>query len=78
MALRTRFTEHPASVGETYGQHFKVAMHFSAELAKASAAAFWHAVYPCACCTTASDKIRALHGEVNEGARGEIYAARQS
>jgi len=77
MALRARFTEHPASVGETYGQHFKVAVHFSAQLAKASVAALWHAVYPCACTTKASDTIRCLHDEMTGGPRGEAAAARQ-
>ena len=32
MRLKTYFTEHPASVGETYGEHFRVASHFAKEM----------------------------------------------
>lgn len=72
MGMRTKFTEHPASVGETYGEHFRVASHFAAELAKASFVCAVHAVYPCAFTTRGSDKVKALYAEMTAGARGEL------
>lgn len=77
MGIKARFTEHPASVGETYGEHFKVATHFSFELAKASMAAALHAFYPCACTTSASDKVKLLHAEMTTGSRSDGSAAQE-
>lgn len=71
MDISGRFTAHPRSVGETYGQHFRVASHFAAELAKASIACAVHAVYPSACTTRGSDTVKALYAEMTTGARGE-------
>jgi hypothetical protein len=75
MALRQHFTEHPASVGETYLGHFRVAAHFSRCLAKAAGAAAVHAVVPSMCETTASECIRELYAEMNSGARGAASTA---
>ncbi len=75
MALRKHFIEHPASVGETYFAHFRVAAHFSRCLTKAAAAAAVHAVVPSMCATTASECIRELYSEMNSGARGAAHAA---
>ncbi|MEM7139773.1 MAG: DUF6356 family protein [Actinomycetota bacterium] len=55
------FTEHPHATGETYGEHFGVAMGVSRQLAGAAMAAFVHAVMPKFHTTTASDKIKALN-----------------
>ena len=74
-AFRRAFLDHPASVEETYFQHFKVAMHYARELAGASAKAAMHAFVPGLCCTSASDKIRQLHGEVTTGHRAELAEA---
>ncbi|MGI9596720.1 MAG: DUF6356 family protein [Acidimicrobiales bacterium] len=79
MALVTRFRkafiDHPASVEETYFEHFGVAMHYARELAGASAKAMMHALVPGMCCTSASDKIKQLHGEVTTGHRAELAEA---
>jgi len=72
MQLRSMFTEHPASVNETYTEHARCASHFAKELALAAGAAAVHAVFPSMFVTTASTKIKALHGEMTAGARGEI------
>lgn len=64
MKLTAMFTEHPASVDETYGEHFRTAMYFSGQMAKASMACALHALVPSMCCTTGSDKIKQLYGEV--------------
>ncbi|MDG2026914.1 MAG: DUF6356 family protein [Acidimicrobiales bacterium] len=55
------FTEHPHETGETFGEHFCVAMGVSRQLAGAAMAAFVHALVPRFHKTTASDKIRALN-----------------
>ena len=34
MALPARFTTHPATVGETYGEHLVFALRFASDLAK--------------------------------------------
>jgi len=62
--LTAMFTEHPASVDETYTEHFRTAMYFSGQMAKASMACALHALVPSLCCTTGSDAIKQLHGEV--------------
>ena len=70
MRLKTYFTEHLASVGETYGEHFRVASHFAKEMFIASLACAVHAVTPKFFTTTASSKIQQLHAEMTAGARG--------
>ena len=69
MRLKTYFTEHPASVGETYGEHFRVAIHFAKEMFVASLACAVHAVNPRLFTNTASSKIQQLHAEMAAGAR---------
>lgn len=69
MAIRQHFTEHPASVGETYGEHFKVAAGFAGSLAIAAMAAAVHAVVPSQCTKTASKRITAMHDQMTSGAR---------
>lgn len=74
MSIRQRFTEHPASVGETYFEHFRMAAHFSRQLFGAAFACAMHAVVPSMHQTTASSKVRALCDEMTAGARGEVLA----
>lgn len=76
MGLRRAFTEHPASVGETYTEHMRVAAHFAKELSLAAGAAAVHAIVPSMCCTSASDRIMKLHAEMTTGARGEAREER--
>lgn len=75
MGLRQNFTEHPASVGETYGEHFRVAASCAGSLAIAAGAAAVHAVVPSLCQKTASRRISALHDRMTSGARGANAAA---
>ncbi len=58
------FTEHPASVGETYGQHFLFALRFSMRLFLAAGAAFIHALIPALFEKTASERIKAMHHDL--------------
>jgi hypothetical protein len=75
MGLRHIFTEHPASVGESYGEHFRVAAHFARELTAAAAACAVHAVVPSLCTTSASTRIRRLHEQMTSGPRGTALSA---
>jgi len=58
------FFEHPATVDETYGQHFLFALKFAGALFVAGGAAVVHAVIPALCETTASRIIRKLHARM--------------
>ena len=75
MAIRKFFTDHPASVGETYGEHFRVAAGFAGTLAVAAAAAAVHAVVPALCQTTASRRIREMNSRLGVGARAASDAS---
>lgn len=61
MDLKRLFTEHPASVGETYAEHMRVALSFAGPLAKGAAGAFVHAFLPFLCTKTASLTVKALN-----------------
>lgn len=61
MSLASKFTKHPASVGETYGQHFVAAMGFSFALLKAAFCCAVHAVLPFMFEKTGSACITDLH-----------------
>ena len=54
-SLKDLFTDHPHAVGETYFEHFGVAMSYSGKLFAASCAAFTHAFLPFLC-----GRLRAL------------------
>jgi hypothetical protein len=70
MTLKHHFTEHPASVDETYLEHFKVAARFARCLSIAAGAAAVHAIIPSMCTMTASKRICELHSEMTAGKRG--------
>ena len=46
MLLKEKFTEHPESVGESYGEHFVSAMGFSLSMFRAAFVCAIHAVLP--------------------------------
>ena len=48
------FTAHPASVGETYFQHFRFALRFGTRMTLGGVAAIVHAFFPFLFVTTAS------------------------
>jgi len=72
MGLKQRFTEHPATVDETYLEHMVVSAGISRQLFKAAMCAAIHALFPWRHCTTASTKIKELHEVVTTGARGDV------
>ena len=55
------FTEHPASVGESYGQHLVAATGFGLRMLWGGLLCLVHAVIPGVCCTRGSDIIGELH-----------------
>jgi hypothetical protein len=55
------FTIHPASVGETYGQHLRFALAFGARMTLGGIAAAIHAVFPFLFITTASRALEQLN-----------------
>lgn len=61
MTLRTLFTAHPASVGETYLEHMGVAFSFAAAMVGAGLACFVHGLLPFLFTSTGSRTIAALH-----------------
>ena len=52
--IATVFTDHPATVNETYFGHMRFALSFAGWLGVAAFAALIHALIPAACETTAS------------------------
>jgi hypothetical protein len=61
MGIRRLFTEHPASVGETYLQHLCVASGFGLRMFSGAMACMLHALFPFAFRHTGSDCITELH-----------------
>jgi hypothetical protein len=61
---RLSFTEHPASVGETYGEHLVSAWGFGARMALGACACFVHGILPFLCVTTGSGTIRELYARM--------------
>ena len=61
MNLAKLFTDHPASVHETYFGHMAFAAWFASRLFMAGGAAFIHAVLPFMFETTASRIVRELY-----------------
>lgn len=62
--LAKAFTEHPASVGETYFQHFNHSMSFSLRMLGGGLACMAHAFFPFLCVRTGSTQINKLHDKM--------------
>ncbi|HEY7741140.1 MAG TPA: DUF6356 family protein [Steroidobacteraceae bacterium] len=58
---RRLFTEHPASVNETYFQHFASAMGFGLRMVWGGIVCMIHAIVPAVYCSKASGIIGELH-----------------
>jgi hypothetical protein len=56
-----RFTEHPATVNETYLQHLATAFGFGARMVVGGIACMVHGILPWLFLTRGSDTIRLLH-----------------
>jgi hypothetical protein len=81
--LRRLFLDHPQEVGESYGEHLKVASHFGFTLVGAGLACIIHGLVPGLFKRTGSDTIRRLHARLSScphraaayEARGRVIAA---
>lgn len=62
--MKRFLTEHPATVGETYGQHLGRALRSAVSLAGAAIACAVHALLPAFFVTTASRTITRLNDEI--------------
>ncbi len=60
------FTEHPHSMGETYGQHGLRAIRYSYKLFKAACACFWHGCFPFLLQTYTSDTIKEILDSISK------------
>jgi uncharacterized protein DUF6356 len=67
--MRNPFTAHPASVGETYGRHFRFALAFGARMTLGGLAAAVHAIFPFLFITTASRALEELNAMRERNAR---------
>ena len=61
MAIKHLFTQHPASVGESYGEHLAVAASFGLRMILGGLACLIHALLPFLFVRTGSVQISALH-----------------
>jgi hypothetical protein len=62
--MRKLFTEHPASVGETYFAHMFSAFGFGARLISAGLACIVHGLFPFCFTRTGSSTVKKLHHEM--------------
>ena len=62
--LRALFTEHPASVGETYPEHMAMAFSFAGRMLLASLACFLHGLLPFLFVKTGSATITKLYDQM--------------
>jgi hypothetical protein len=64
MDMHRLFTEHPASVGETYGEHLVHASYFGGRMVLAGLACILHALLPFLCVRTGSQAIEELNAKM--------------
>jgi len=74
--LHRLFTHHPDSVGESYGQHFGVALGYGLRLMAAGACAIVHAVLPFCFEKTASTMVRRMVADMDRRSASSTPAAR--
>jgi hypothetical protein len=63
-SLRAVFAAHPASVGESYGQHMSMAFSFGMRMIAGGCACLLHGLLPFLFVRTGSGMIGALHDEM--------------
>ena len=69
------FTEHPASVGETYGEHLAMASGFGFRMIAGGIACLIHGVLPFLFVKTGSAQIAHLHDTMVANRRCKRHAA---
>jgi hypothetical protein len=73
--LRDLFFSHPASVGESYGEHCRHAASFGARLVFGGCACLVHAILPFVLTFTASDTVARLNEEMTSRQRAACRGA---
>ena len=71
--FRRLFLDHPATVGESYTEHFGVAGRFGVAMIKGGLGALVHAFIPALCKTRGSDTVAELHRQMVQK-RGAVAA----
>jgi hypothetical protein len=74
--MKRFFTEHPQSVGETYGQHLAFALGVGGRMVVAGIACMVHGLVPAFFKTTGSRAIRDLVLRINPGNRAAARAGK--
>ena len=64
--LRQWFLAHPASVGETYAEHFRVAAYFGLSMVAGGLACLVHALFPALFERTGSASVKRLYSKMIE------------
>ena len=62
--LMDAFTDHPASVNESYFQHMGVGFRFGGRMLFAGCACLVHGLFPLLCTRTGSRTVTELHGRM--------------
>ena len=75
--IKRVFLNHPASVDETFWEHFLFALTFSATLFAAAFAALIHALIPCLFEKTASRLVAQLYHRTHNRGRAEVPAGQK-
>ena len=71
--FRRLFLDHPATVSESYTEHFGVAGRFGVTMIKGGLGALVHAFVPALCKTRGSDTVAELHRQMVQK-RGAVAA----
>ncbi len=72
------FTRHPASVGESYGEHLRVASGFGIRLIFAGFACLLHGIFPFICIRTGSRCVNQLHARMAHRTPSQATQATQA
>jgi hypothetical protein len=64
MRLFEMFTEHPAAVGETYGEHLRHASGFGLRMVAGGMACILHGLLPFLFVRTGSEQVKVLHNRM--------------
>lgn len=75
---KTPFTEHPASVGETYFQHMGAAFSFGSRMVAAGFCCLLHGLLPFLFVTKGRETIATLHDEMVTNRAGRHAPAAES
>ncbi|HUI34255.1 MAG TPA: DUF6356 family protein [Stellaceae bacterium] len=75
--MKVSFSEHPASVGESYIEHLQKASGFAFSMIRGGIACLVHAVLPFLFTHTGSGVIRSLHDKMVVNRRAQMVPSRR-